>query len=70
MPYKDDEQQREYLKQWRHQRKLDGLGATERQLMEDCEKLVQDALSCNDFIQLRRAVQACTKLLQRLLEGR
>ena len=70
MPYKDDEQKREYLRKWRRERKLDGLGTIERQLMEDCEKLVQAALSCNDFVQLRRAVQACTKLLQRLLEGR
>jgi len=69
MPYKDDEQQREYLKQWRRQRKLDGLSTTERALMEDCEKLVDLSLRCNDFVTLRKAVQQCIKLVQRLLEA-
>jgi hypothetical protein len=69
MPYRDPEQQRVYLQQWRRQRKLDGLEATERQLLQDSERVVDLALRCNDFIQLRKAVQECAKLLKRLLEG-
>jgi hypothetical protein len=68
MPYRDPEQQRGYLKQWRRQRKLDGLDATERQLLEDAERVVDLALRCNDFVQLRKAVQECAKLVKQLLE--
>jgi hypothetical protein len=70
MPYKNPEEQREYLKQWRRQHKLDGLGVIERERMEQCEKLVEAALHANEFVSLRKAVQECTRLLLRLLEGR
>jgi hypothetical protein len=70
MPYKNPDEQRAYLQQWRRQRKLDGRSATERALLEDCERVVALALRCNNFIQLRKAVQECATLLQRLVEAR
>ena len=70
MPYKNPDEQRAYLQQWRRQRKLDRLSAAERQLREDAERVVALALRCNEFVQLRKAVQECAKLLQRLVEAR
>jgi hypothetical protein len=70
MPYKNPDEQRAYLQQWRRQRKLARLSATERQLLADAERVVALALRCNDFIYLRKAVQECAKLLQRLVEAR
>jgi hypothetical protein len=70
MPYKNPDEQRAYLQQWRRQRQLDRLSAAERQLREDAERVVALALRCNEFVQLRKAVQECAKLLQRLVEAR
>jgi hypothetical protein len=70
MPYKDPERQAAYVRDWKRQHTLDGLGVIERERMAQCEQLVEAALRANEFVSLRKAVQECIKLLQRLIEGR
>ena len=71
MPYKNPDEQRAYLQQWRRQRKLDRLSAAERQLSRGRSNGSWPWRSgVTNSSQLRKAVQECAKLLQRLVEAR